>query len=361
MGQDTSPIILIRCDGSHDVGFGHVVRCLALADELCSVHECRVKFLMRYGPEGIDMARTHGYSVLTPSHEIQAQDIPWPLSLIRRVPVDMVVFDIRDDFPRHAIDSLREHGTLVAVIDDVSERCLSANLAFFPPVPQLERINWNEFSGQRFVGWDWVLLRRDIQELRNLPKPQQEKVQVLVTMGGSDPHGFTLKAIRACQRVRKNIEVRVVLGPGFSAHQELQKLVNGLNDHMQIYSNIKNLPELIHQSDLVVGAFGNTAYEAAALKRFGMYLCGTPDHVESASRYMQAGFGVSLGLGSEVTDKELALAIEKYSNSSLEISIDQPGTNDNSIDGLGVTRIAEKLVQEIHGSRNGIQQAVAAT
>ena len=76
---------------------------------------------------------------------------------------------------------------------------------------------------------------------------------------------------------------------------------------------------------------------------------------------MQAGFGVSLGLGSEVTDEELALAIEKYSNSSLEISIDQPGTNDNSIDGLGVTRIAEKLVQEIQGSRNGIQQAVAAT
>ena len=137
--------------------------------------------------------------------------------------------------------------------------------------------------------------------------------------------------------------------------------MNGLNDHMQIYSNIKNLPELIHQSDLVVGAFGNTAYEAAALKRFGMYLCGTSDHVESASRYMQAGFGVSLGLGVEVSEEQLALAIEKYSNSSLEIRIDQSGTNDNSIDGLGVTRIAEKLVQEIQGSRNGIQQAVAAT
>ena len=360
MGPDTSPIILIRCDGSYDVGFGHVIRCLALADELCSVHECRVKFLMRYGPEGIDMARTHGYSVLTPSHEIQAQDITWPLSLIRRAPVDMVVFDIRVDFPRHAMDSLRESGTVVAVIDDISPRCLSADLGFFPPVPQLDRIDWRGSPGQRFVGWEWVLLRRDIQELRNLPRPQQERVQVLVTMGGSDPHGFTLKAIRACQRVRKNIEVRVVLGPGFSAHQELQKLVNGLKDQMKIYSNIKNLPELIHQSDLVVGAFGNTAYEAAALKRFGMYLCGTPDHVESASRYMQAGFGVSLGLGSEVTDEELALAIEKYSNSSLEISIDQPGTNDNSIDGLGVTRIAEKLVRGIK-ERNGIQQAVAAT
>jgi len=360
MGQDISPIILIRCDGSHDVGFGHVVRCLALADELCSVHECQVKFLMRYGPEGIDMVRAHGYSVLTPRHETQAQDIMWPLNLIGCSPADMVVFDIRDDFPRHAMDSLRQNGMVVAVIDDVSPRCLSADLGFFPPVPQLDRIDWSGSPGQRFVGWEWVLLRRDIREFHNVSKPQHDRVQVLVTMGGSDPHGFTLKAIRACQRVRKNIDVKVVLGPGFSAHQELQKLVNGLDDHMQIHSNIKNLPDLIHQSDLVVGAFGNTAYEAAALKRFGMYLCGTPDHVESASRYMQAGFGVSLGLGRDVTDEELARAIEKYSNSLSHIEIEQHGINVDSIDGLGVTRIAEKLVQEIQG-RNGIQQAVAAT
>ena len=58
--------------------------------------------------------------------------------------------------------------------------------------------------------------------------------------------------------------------------------------------------------------------------------------------------------------EELALAIEKYSNAVLNIEFTQPGTNIDSIDGLGVTRIAEKLVQEIK-ERNGIQQAVAAT
>lgn len=360
MHQDIPPLVCIRCDGSHDIGFGHVVRCLALADELRIVHECRVTFLMHTGLEGIVMVRDRGYSVLTPSQETHAQESIWPLSLMGEASADAVVFDIRDDFPRQAMDSLREGGTVVVVIDDISDRCLSADLAFFPPVPQVDRMDWSECSGKRFVGWEWVLLRREIRECHKLVTPLGERPQVLVTMGGSDPHGFTLKAVRACHRVKNEIEVTVVLGPGFSGHQGLEELVNGWNENIQIFSNPQNLLELIQRSHLVVGAFGNTAYEAAALKRFGLYLCGTADHVESASRYMQSGFGVSLGLGEEVSDEELALAIDKYSHSLFETESNYSGENEHSIDGLGVTRIAGKLIQEIH-ERNGIQPAVATT
>jgi spore coat polysaccharide biosynthesis predicted glycosyltransferase SpsG len=360
MPQDISPLVCIRCDGSHEIGFGHVVRCLALADELRIVHECRVTFLMHSCLEGIDMVRARGYSVLTPSQETHAQGSIWPLSLIEEASADAVVFDIRDDFPRQAMDSLREGGTVVVVIDDISDRCLSADLAFFPPVPQVDRIDWSECSGQRFVGWEWLLLRREIRECHKRVQSPGGRLQVLVTMGGSDPHRFTLKAIRACCRVKNDLVVKVVLGPGFSAHQELDELMNEWNEDIHIFSNPQNILELIQQSHLVVGAFGNTAYEAAALQRFGLYLCGTADHVESASRYMQSGFGISLGLGEDVSDEELALAIDTYLHSLFESDSCELGLNEPSIDGLGVTRIAEKIIQEIH-ERNGIQQAVATT
>ncbi len=359
MVRSSPPIILIRCDGSRAIGFGHVVRCIALADELRAVHDCRVVFLMRHGPEGVEMARAAGYSVLTPADEIEVQQAGWPESLIHRAQPDMVVFDIRDDFPRRAMDSLREQGTCVAVIDDISERCCSADLAFFPPVPQVERLDWSGFSGQRFVGWEWVLVRRDIQTLRNLPKPRGERVRVLVTMGGSDPYGFTCKALRACQRVRQDIALVVALGPGFADRQELEELVKRSHVPIDILSNVRDLPALMQESDFIVGAFGNTAYEAAALGRFGVYLCGTPDHAESASPYARAGFGVSLGLGSEVSEEQLARAIEQYASSSSMGGSDPRRGHRAAFDGLGATRIAEKLVQTIR-ERRGIQQAVAA-
>lgn len=358
--HEYSPHILIRCDGSHTLGFGHVVRCLALANELSTTHGCRVTFLMRHGPEGIEYVRAQGYAVITPKNGRERRESAWPQSQAMGLSADLMVCDCRDDFPRSALVFLRERGTAVAVIDDISDRCLSADLAFFPPVPQLDRIDWAEFSGQRFVGWEWVLLRSDLQEMKALPRSPHERPRVLVTMGGSDPFGFTLKALRAYQMVTLDIELIVVLGPGFSQQQNVERLVDSQKRNVRILSNVKNLPQLIHESDLVVGAFGNTAYEAAVLERFGVYLSGTPDHAESASEYMHAGFGVSLGLGADVTDEQLARAMDLYVNPSFRNEQKLSCTRDHVLDGLGAVRIAKKLMQAVK-ERHGSQQAMAAT
>ncbi len=43
---------LMHCDGIPLIGFGHVVRCLTLADELRDSHGCEVMFAMLQGLRG---------------------------------------------------------------------------------------------------------------------------------------------------------------------------------------------------------------------------------------------------------------------------------------------------------------------
>src|SRR5262249_58095502 len=56
--------VVIRCDGNHDLGMGHVSRCLALAGELRDREGCAVTFAMRdAATAGAAAVRAAGYLV----------------------------------------------------------------------------------------------------------------------------------------------------------------------------------------------------------------------------------------------------------------------------------------------------------
>jgi len=358
MDHGTSTRILIRCDGGYRIGYGHVIRCLALADELRLVHGCHVEFFMRESVEGFSRVQSQGYPVFTPHDANHQQDITWPKEVMCALSADAVVFDCRDEFPRTGIEHLRANGMFVVTIDDVSDRCLSADLAFFPPIPQVERMDLTSFSGQCCVGWEWVLLRRDIGDMQSLARTSRTIPRVVISMGGSDPYQFTLQVLRACRQISQRMELHVVLGPGFSAHENLNDLITKWAEPIKIHSGVKNLLELIQGADLLVGAFGNTAYEAAALGCFGVYLCGTSDHAESASQFMNAGFGISLGLGAQVSEDQLIAAIQQYLDPMEKRRVELRRSPENRIDGLGAKRIATKLMQTMK-EQNGRQAAMA--
>ena len=61
----SSAQILIRCDGSHTVGLGHVVRCLALAEELRGRHDVDCAFALGADELAAEQIVGHGFPFFT--------------------------------------------------------------------------------------------------------------------------------------------------------------------------------------------------------------------------------------------------------------------------------------------------------
>ena len=74
---------------------------------------------------------------------------------------DILILDVRSDLATEALERWRSGGLFIATLDDPSDRRLETDLAFYPPVPQVRDFDWSGFTGELYIGWDWVVLRRE--------------------------------------------------------------------------------------------------------------------------------------------------------------------------------------------------------
>jgi spore coat polysaccharide biosynthesis predicted glycosyltransferase SpsG len=296
--------VLVRCDGSPEIGLGHVVRCLALARELRDRHGHPVTFIMRIGALGMGMVRQAGFPVFETPKGADFDYGAWLADAVETTAAEILVLDVRDGLTLDDVRAIRERTRLrVAVIDDTSDRRLAADDVFYPPVPQARALKWPGFAGRVHTGWEWVLLRPAFAaEPRRAP---HEPPVVLIAMGGSDPAGLTLKAMRALERVPGPIECVLLLGPGFLHDAQLGRLLESC-PHVSLIVRDGDVRAQMLAADLAVLSFGVTAYEAAACALPAVHLCLTEDHALSSSVFAQAGLAVSLGRADQVEEARLA-------------------------------------------------------
>ena len=339
---------LFRCDGSPEIGLGHVVRCLAIADELRESHGSRVGFAMRKGETGFSMVRERGYPVRTPSQGPPRFDYArWLRDAVREVEARVLVLDVRDDLSRETVEGLRKEGLRIALLDDLDRKRLSADLAFYPPIPQVRRLGWEGFTGKLFVGWEWVALPR---QFASVPAhTSRGRTAVLVTMGGSDPAGLTLKTIAALDRLEEDFDTVVVEGRGFSLREGLAARLAGARRRFELLRNVDDMAALMARADLAVASFGVTAYELASAGVPAIHLCLTEDHAESASEFTRAGMAVSLGVADHVTEEALAGEVSRLlADEATRRAMGEEGRR--RVDGGGARRIAWAIA-------NGMEEA----
>ncbi len=334
-------LALIRCDGGGRFGYGHVKRMTALARALRDREGIGSVFAVNGSSDACDPIRRAGFAATLLGDETLE-------SMVETHAPDLLLLDGREGPSRAELADLAPHVRLTAVVDDASERRLAADLAYYPPVPQAQALDWSGSRCEPRIGWEWSLLGSS--QIAIQPRPQTGRPTLLVTMGGSDPFGLTLRSARALARLDPVFRARFVIGPGMTDRERVARQIVALHSNFETIEGAEDLAPEFARADVALAAFGVTAYELAAFGVPALYLCLTEDHALSASAFEHAGIGLSLGVAEAASDETVASSV-------LALLNDAPRRREMraaglmTIDGQGPARIAADLAKALAAAR----------
>jgi len=345
MGTRVKPL-LVRVDASAQIGTGHLMRCLALAQAWQDAGG-RAVFLMATEASALESRlRSEGMEVVhLPVQPGSTDDAIRTADLARQVGADWVVVD-GYHFGADYQQAIKGSGLRLLFIDDNGHAGhYSADLVLNQNIHADEDLYPNREPYTRLLlGTRYVLLRREFLKWRGWKREIPEVARkVLVTMGGSDPDNVTLKVIQALHQVDMDgLEAIVVVGGSNPNYEELQSAVRDACFPIRLESNVTNMPELMAWADVAVSAGGSTSWELAfmGVPTFVTILASNQNPIAESLDAM--GYAVNLGWYEDVSPKKLAqvvMQLLKAPRTRAEMS--QCGRQ--LVDGMGSDRVIQAL------------------
>lgn len=366
--------VAFRADASVQIGSGHVMRCLSLADELLA-RGAETYFVGRALPGHLGALireRGHHATLLPPpaplappaaaSEEIEeAGDaapahaewlgVPWPQdaadtarALQAAGDFDWLVVD------HYAVDarwenSLRRTGRSTLVIDDLADRPHDCDL--------LLDVNLQEPAGryaglvpdwcQLLLGPQYALLRPQFNAARPASARRDGRVaRLLIFFGGSDHDNLTGLALTAlAQRGRDDLAVDVVLGASNPRRGELEALCSSL-PRVTCHFSVADMAALMAAADLAIGAAGVTTWERACLGLPALVVTIAANQRPTAACAARRGILTWLGDAGEITATRLAEALGAALAAPATL-LEQSRRGMDLVDGGGAARVAAAM------------------
>jgi UDP-2,4-diacetamido-2,4,6-trideoxy-beta-L-altropyranose hydrolase len=370
-GRTLNMKALFRADASLEIGTGHVMRCLTLADAL-SKAGASCEFICRQHPGHlIDFIRHKGYvthvlpmvanfedSIRQPGDAsdtghhhwlgaTQEQDAEACAPYIAQHQPDWLIVD------HYALDArwenmLAERSRKLMVIDDLADRRHVCDLLldqtfgraeddYRPLVPT---------DCQLLCGSRYALLRPEFAALR--PYSLQRRAQptfkeLLITMGGVDKDNATGQVMQAMGQCNLPPDCRITVVMGATAPwlEAVKKLAQDLPWTTRVLVGVSNMAQLMADSDLAIGAAGATSWERCCLGLPTAMLILAGNQQKAADLLEAACAARPLNSGAEL-DKELANFIDDILHSK-ELHSKFITCASKITDGAGCRRVAALL------------------
>lgn len=365
--------VTFRVDASLDIGTGHVMRCLTLADAL---HErgafCR--FVCRAHPGNlIELVRQRSYEALalpaergdvprqapdgaplpghagwlgtdweTDAHETRAilagQDVDWLI-------VDHYALDA------HWEHSLRPACCRIMVIDDLADRPHDCDVLLDQNLGRSASDYAALVPGGCTVlaGPQYALLRPEFAALRPYSLARRETLalrRLLITMGGVDKDNATGKVLDTLRQypLPPDCEITVIMGPHAPWLDQVRKQASEMPWPTEVRVNITDMAQVMADSDLAIGAAGSAAWERCCLGLPTLQVVLAENQLAGGRALHNTGAALSLGEPA-VLSKQLASALWPLLTGKLLVEMSRAACA--VTDGQGAARVIQHMEHQV--------------
>lgn len=356
----TATHIAFRTDATSQIGTGHFMRCLTLAETL-SKQGAQIRFVSRGLPPHLrGMLATKGMQLALLDDETstvidgdlahaqwlgtsQAQDAQATISALSDRKWDWMIVD------HYALDArwesaLRATAKQIFVIDDIDDRQHDCDVLLdqnFYADMQTRYEGKVPAHCRQLLGPRYALLRDEFSKLREQIKPRAGAVKkILVFFGGVDADNYTGLAIQALAAIANQaVHIDVVIGAQHPYRDQIEQACTkqGYVCHVQT----TRMAQLMAEADLAIGAGGTATWERCCLGLPALSLCVAENQLRQILDAAEAGY-----LYAPVRKGDLVNLIERHTQTLLENPtllklISTSGMK--AVDGKGATRIATSL------------------
>jgi UDP-2,4-diacetamido-2,4,6-trideoxy-beta-L-altropyranose hydrolase len=267
--------LIIRADAITDIGTGHIMRCIALA-QAWKDQGGNVTFLSRCDSKNLQQRiNNEGFEFIPiEKPHPDSYDLGHTLEILEQLKIQnskfktWVVIDGYHFTPDYQ-KAIIENGYRLLVIDDTAHLDhYHADILLNQNIHALSLRYSCDRDTLKLLGCEYVLLRSEFLNYKDWKRVIPDKAKkILVTMGGSDPDNVTLKVIRALNSLNDpDLEVKIVAGPANPNISSLEKELYLSPFTVHLLSSVSNMPELMAWADIAISAGGSTCWEIAFMR-----------------------------------------------------------------------------------------------
>lgn len=255
--------ILFKVIGSPNIGLGHVVRSIELAQEFKKNPGIEIFFYCNNNKVAISKCSQH-FPVFFPEDGEETNTI---LNLIKKNDINLVIIDhmgadralcnsIKNQKPETlivALDSFDYSNTYVDIIINLFNHNLE--------VPHPEK----HFSGKYYEGLNYAIIRDLFLPYIQKSRPVKERVDnILISYGGADNNHHTLGMMQLLQSNYRDATLHVIIGALYADNELISRHANN-NGGCRVYRDVANIEVLMDRVDIGFVGPGTTLLELCSL------------------------------------------------------------------------------------------------